>query len=59
MGFFMKIAILFWLLWHFFHRLIMGKIEKIAFIAKLLQIFGQKFYRNVSEVVFYQRIYLG
>ena len=30
-----------------FHRLLMGKIEKMAFTAKLLQIFGRKFYRNV------------
>ena len=37
-----------------FHRLIMDKIETMAFNAKLLQIFGRIFYRNVSYVVFYQ-----
>ena len=26
----------------------------MAFYAKLMQIFGQKFYRNVPDVVFYQ-----
>ena len=27
----------------------MGKIEKMAFTANLLQIFGQKFYRNILD----------
>ena len=36
-----------------FHRLIMGK-WKLAFISVLLQIFWQKFYRNVPGVVLYK-----
>ena len=31
----------------------------MAFIAKLLQIFGQKFHGNVPEVVFYQSYILA
>ena len=44
-----------------FHRLIMGKL-KMALTAKLLQIFAQKFYRNVPSflpaIYFYLFLFL-